>query len=168
MPSEVLNEKKSTNLQRWWVAFIMAIIPVLLVVALRDHPTYISSTNILNLPKINEVFLSRDSIHMNERVELPYSVNGFPGETLNFHIVLTYMPAESSVFWVIPDDCVDNLVVNATKIELPEAAVEHRCDWQQGFRIDLQPYLHEGKNDIDFAIYNKKGKTGLTFEPILK
>lgn len=168
MPSNPQAPPSFTLTERWRIAIMLLVIPILAVLYLRNANSYMTDSGEILLPRITEVRLQRGTETAEKIIELPFSDSGIPQENLRFTIALMYKPNESGLFLIIPDDCVNELVVNSTKVDVIGDALEHRCDWKNGFRMDLTPYLHEGSNTISIAIYNIKGKTGLTFEPILK
>jgi len=94
----------------------------------------------------------------------PYYRVGVDGEKLNFNFRIAYAPGQWASYQIIPDDCLEALEINGKSIELSAEAKAQRCNWHQGFKIDLKPYLHEGSNDVHILVRNISGWTGLNMQ----
>jgi len=163
MPSEPF-----TTTQRLWVLAFIVLVPVALAFAFKDkQPEHKIITSGL-FPVIEEARVTRSSEPGEQKVTLPYNVPGKRDEVLEYRIVLTYAAGQSPVFWLTPDDCVETIKINDANIELQGDALSHRCDWQDGFRLDLGAYLKEGINELVIKITNKTGPTGLALVSIMK
>lgn len=62
---------------------------------------------------------------------------------------------------ITPDDCVENIFINEKNVSLGEIK-GGRCDWNNGFDIDLSGYLNYGENNISIKVKDYGGKFGLS------
>lgn len=67
----------------------------------------------------------------------------------------------SRVFRIIPDDRIESLQVNGTRISLAKLSPHQRKDYDKGFQYDLSPYLHTGENQVVAKYFDRGGLMGL-------
>ena len=120
-----------------------------------------------SLPAITAATLLSSVDQKTVPVQLPYTKQrGARGELLDFTITLAFSHGQSTIFEIIPDDCVDEMKVNDMVVPLAGQAEAKRCNWRTGFAIDLQNFLKPGDNVIKLRIRNVNGPTGLHFKPL--
>ena len=169
MPSNLPKLNSFTIKQRLIMAAVIVLLPIILVISIKDHTQQIYTLNRDGLfPKIQQVMFSSNMGQDEREIKLPFYYDGKHDEKLFFKITLDYSPEKSGVFWLTPDDCVESINVNDTDIHLNEEQDKRRCSWNRGFRLDLTSFLQTGNNDINIVITNKNGRTGLAFDSILK
>jgi hypothetical protein len=69
------------------------------------------------------------------------------------------------MFHLTPDDCLDVLEINGKEVQLTGEALAQRCNWTQGFTMDLQPHLKKGSNKVHVLVRNIGGWVGLDVTP---
>ena len=98
------------------------------------------------------------------QTELPHYVNGKLDEIYHFEADLEHKIFSSAYVKIIPDDCVESISING--INIPISEIKGRCDWIDGFKIDVEPYLVNSTNTISLDIKNRDGRAGLNILPI--
>ena len=98
----------------------------------------------------------------NKQTQLPYEQQAKPGP-FQFRTVIQDFQFETGLLRITPDDCVESLSINDASIPLP-ASRDQQCDYQNGFVVDVGPYLKTGSNILLFTITNKGGPVGLRLE----
>jgi hypothetical protein len=103
----------------------------------------------------------------NETIDIafPYHRPGVDKEKLDINFRINYAGGQKALFHITPDDCVDMLEINGKEIELTGEALAQRCNWTQGFTMDLRPYLNKGSNKVHFLVRNISGWVGLNVAP---
>jgi hypothetical protein len=162
MPSDTAFSYK----QRLWIISAIFFLPVILIYTLSGAPTYTLLQVDPQLPVITEVYVQRNGEEQEHKIALPFNVDANDNELFNFRVSLDYAHGQSGIFWFKGDDCVRQIIVGDTKVELSEDTKNHLCDWEDGFRLDLSGYLQPGKNDILIEVMNNSGKSSLFFKPI--
>ena len=97
-----------------------------------------------------------------KQTQLPYEQQA-PVGPFQFRTVIQDFQFETGLLRITPDDCVESLSINDASILLP-ASRNQQCDYQNGFVIDVGPYLKTGSNILLFNITNTGGPVGLRLE----
>ena len=116
-------------------------------------------------PVISDVTVLSSANRKVLNVSFPSYRDGLNGEMLDFNFKVAYAAGQPALFHITPDDCLEKLEVNGKEIGLTAEANTKRCDWQGGFSMDLQPYLHEGSNNVHILVRNISGWVGLNVQP---
>lgn len=98
-------------------------------------------------------------------ITFPYHRPGVDKEKLDVNFVINYEKGQKALFRLVPDDCLDVLEINGKEVELTGEALAQRCNWTQGFTIDLQPHLKKGANKVHVLVRNIGGWVGLDAAP---
>lgn len=103
----------------------------------------------------------------NETIEFafPYHRPGVDKEKLEINFKINYEKSQKAMFHFTPDDCLDVFEINGKEIELTGEALAQRCNWTQGFTMDLKPYLVKGSNKVRIIVRNIGGWVGLDVAP---
>ncbi len=92
-------------------------------------------------------------------VSLPYSLK-IPGkQILHLDADIIRFPFSTTTLRIIPDDCIETLLVNGQFIDL--RALKGRCDWSHGMTVDLGDRLHHGTNRLEITVAKKDGVGGI-------
>jgi hypothetical protein len=83
-----------------------------------------------------------------------------------FSLSLVYTKGQTTLFQIIPDDCFEEFMIGKQSIFEKIKSMRGRCDWQNGITIDLKPYLKDGSNEVQIAVRNNTGATGLNIIPV--
>lgn len=95
--------------------------------------------------------LSRVSPSANSR----YEVNG----------KISFRWAASRILHITPDDEVKRIVINGKEADLSAIPADRLRDWQNGFSLDVGPYVHKGQNDISIVFDDYGGNMGMAINP---
>jgi len=98
-----------------------------------------------------------------EDIKLPYLFNGEKSEefTVSFNL---FVKNKSFVkFNVIPDDCIQEILINGEKFPLD--GINGLCDYSKGAYFDFSKYVQKGLNSFEIRILNHGGPGGLQFQP---
>ena len=98
----------------------------------------------------------------NKQTQLPYEQQA-PVGPFQFRTVIQDFQFETGLLRITPDDCVESLSINDASIPLP-ASRDQQCDYQNGFVVDVGPYLKMGSNILLLNITNTGGPVGLRLE----
>ncbi|MCL2259770.1 MAG: glycosyltransferase family 39 protein [Fibromonadales bacterium] len=97
-----------------------------------------------------------------ENIKLPYSVKMEANEVFFISFKLYVKNNKSAQFNVIPDDCIEEILINGEKFPLD--GINGLCDYSRGAYIDFSKYTQKGLNDFEFRIINKGFPGGLRLE----
>ncbi len=86
-----------------------------------------------------------------------------PGE-LQGSFSLYLPPLHPRTFRVIPDLCLEELIINGRAVGDPAL---HTCDIVQGTTLHLGPWLHAGTNTVAFRVQNDGGGAAFALRPSL-
>lgn len=92
-------------------------------------------------------------------VRMPYTLKESGRKQLDFDTTVQVNALTSAQIKIIPDDCIESLRVNRQHVDISQ--LRGRCDWTKGIRVDLEPFLHEGKNRLEITVQKKDGIGGL-------
>jgi hypothetical protein len=97
-----------------------------------------------------------------ENIKLPYSIDTEKGEILYFSFNLSIKNKKSAKYNVIPDNCIQKILINGEKFSLD--GIKGLCDYSNGAHFDFSEYVQEGLNNFEFQIINEGGPGGLRVE----
>jgi len=97
-----------------------------------------------------------------EDVKLPYSANMENDEVFFVSYDLEVKDKKTAKFNVIPDDCLQEILINGKKFPLD--GVKGLCDYTSGVHIDFSEYVNEGLNHFIFRVFNNGGPGSLRVE----
>ena len=95
-------------------------------------------------------------------VQLPYEEQA-PKMQFDIRAVIQRNQFKTNHLKIIPDDCLNDLTINNFLVALP-ASMTLRCDYQNGFVIDVGDYLKPGDNILTFRMINHGGPAKLRLE----
>lgn len=104
-------------------------------------------------PKISDIKLTRNNI--TEDIDFPYLTNDMPGGEVFFISFNLSVKNESAKFNVIPDDCIQEILINGKKFPLD--GIQGLCDCEKGAYFDFSKYVQNGLNSLEFRIVNSGG-----------
>ncbi len=110
--------------------------------------------------EMSDIKITRNNI--TEDIKLPYSVGMVDGETFSISFDLSVKDKKTAKFNVIPDDCIQEILINGEKFPLD--GISGLCDYQRGIYFDFSEYVQEGLNRFEFRIKNIGGPAGLRIE----
>jgi len=125
------------------------------------------------LPLLAVAYLIVTSAHLNisdariirnnqiEYIKLPHSANMGANETFFVSFNLR-KNNKTTKFTIIPDDCIQEILVNGEKI--PLNGVKGLCDYFNGAKFDFSKYVKEGLNHFELQMRNNGGPGGLRIE----
>jgi len=95
-------------------------------------------------------------------IELPYRIETEPDHAF-YRYKATFRarglpPADVRI---IPDDCVQSILVNGHIVSLDKPVWGGICDYNEGFVLDIGRFLHSGDNQFELVVENKWGIHGL-------
>lgn len=96
-------------------------------------------------------------------VSLPYFVNGAKNSFEAYKVTLQNNNPLIRYYQIVPDDCVESLKINDTIVPLNSEI--NRCNYSDGFSIDLSSYGTSKVVNIDLVIRNNGGKYGINIFP---
>jgi hypothetical protein len=99
-------------------------------------------------------------------ITVPYFVNGAKNTSEQYKVTIQNHYHLITHYQIVPDDCVESLKINNTTIQLNSEP--NRCNYSDGFSIDLSPYNASDEITIDITIQNSGGKYGINFFPNFK
>jgi hypothetical protein len=97
-----------------------------------------------------------------QQCELPLRMKTDGDEDLTVRFELTVDLFSPSSFLIVPDDCLDALIVNGQAVDDPSLPV---CDYTNGAIIDLSPVLWSGRNTVEAIIRNNGGDAQFLIKP---
>lgn len=80
------------------------------------------------------------------------------GDILTVTTVMTLQSWHPKLFILRPDDCITALTING--IRVPSEMVQF-CEYGEGRRVDLSPYVHPGTNDVRILLSDSGGLGGI-------
>jgi len=110
--------------------------------------------------EISDVKITRNGV--TENIKLPYLVDMKSGETFFISYNLLVKDKKTAKFNVIPDDCIQEILINGEKFPLD--GVSGLCDYHKGVYFDFSKYVQEDLNHFEFRITNNGGPGGLQIE----
>ena len=99
-------------------------------------------------------------------IEFPYHRDGVDKEVIDVRFKVKYEKGQTAFFHMVGDDCVDKIEVNDEEVKLTGTALAQRCNWNEGFDIDLKPFLNKGSNKVHVVVRNIAGWVGFHIVPI--
>jgi len=97
-----------------------------------------------------------------KNIELPYSTWMEDNEIFLISYDLSIKNKKTAKFNVIPDDCIQEILVNGKNFPLD--GIQGLCDYTGGANFDFSEYVKEGLNHFEFRIRNGGGLGGLRIE----
>jgi hypothetical protein len=110
--------------------------------------------------EISDVKITRNG--KTENIKLPYSVDMVNNEEFFISYNLSIKNKKTAKFNVIPDDCIQEILINGEKF--PLEGIKGLCDYLKGVYFDFSKYVHDGLNHFEFRIKNTGGPGGLQIE----
>ncbi|MDR0516067.1 MAG: glycosyltransferase family 39 protein [Fibromonadaceae bacterium] len=134
------SQMKMKNILREPLLYLLPLLIALFLVIVFIHP------------KISDVKLTRNNV--TENVKLPYTINMHHNEVFfaSFNLTLRNKTAK---FNIIPDDCIQEILINGKKF--PLAGIQGLCDCDKGANFDFSEYVHKGVNHFEVRIINSGG-----------
>jgi 4-amino-4-deoxy-L-arabinose transferase-like glycosyltransferase len=103
--------------------------------------------------KVLDVKITRNNI--TENVKLPYIVDMPHNEVFFAAFNLLVKNNEFAKFNIIPDDCIQEILINGKSFPLD--GIQGLCDCTKGANFDFSKYVQEGLNHFEFRIINSGG-----------
>jgi len=97
-----------------------------------------------------------------ENVKLPYSADMAGGEVFFVSCNLSVKDKKNAKFRVIPDDCIQEILINGEKFPLD--GIQGLCSYTRGVYLDFSKYVREGLNHFEFRIKNIEWSGGFKVE----
>jgi hypothetical protein len=110
--------------------------------------------------EISDVKITRNNITKN--IQMPYLANMAKDEVFLISFKLYVKNKKSVKFNVVPDDCIQEILINGEKF--PLYGIDGLCDYQNGIHFDFSKYVLEGMNSFELRIMNTGGPGGLRVE----
>jgi 4-amino-4-deoxy-L-arabinose transferase and related glycosyltransferases of PMT family len=110
--------------------------------------------------EISDVKIMRNG--KTENIQLPYSIEMESGEIFFISYNLLVKDKKTAKFKVIPDDCIQEILINGEKFPLDN--IKGLCDYSKGVYLDFSKYVQEGLNHFEFRIINSGAPGGLRVE----
>ncbi len=119
-----------------------------------------------NIENINLKILSKPGSQP-EKIKLPHAIKeNMDDVRLEYSLTLQHQQNAKTIYQIVPDDCVEKFEINGKPVDREGEYQQNRCNWQNGFNIDLKPYLKVGANNVVIEVKNGKGPTGFTINSI--
>jgi len=99
-------------------------------------------------------------------ITLPYTVWMPKDEVFSISFNLFVKDKETAKFKMVPDDCIEEILVNGEKF--PLYGIEGLCDYKKGVDFDFSKHIQEGSNSFELRMMNKGGSGGLRVETPLE
>jgi len=87
-----------------------------------------------------------------ESIKLPYTAKMRGGSVFSISYNLSVKDKKTAKFQVIPDDCIQEILINDAKFPLD--GIKGLCDYRNGAYFDFSEYVKEGINRFEFRIKN--------------
>jgi len=97
-----------------------------------------------------------------EDIKMPYSFNGETSEVFTVSFNLSIKNETSARFNVIPDDCIQEILINGK--EFPLNGINGLCDYSKGVYLDFSKYVQKGLNFFEIRVQNHGGPGGLQIQ----
>ncbi|MDR0516066.1 MAG: glycosyltransferase family 39 protein [Fibromonadaceae bacterium] len=97
-----------------------------------------------------------------ESIILPYATDMARDEVFFVSFNLSVKSNKSVKLNIIPDDCLQELLINGEKFPLDK--IKGLCDYTRGAYFDFSKYVQEGLNHFEFRIINTDGSGGMRVE----
>jgi len=110
--------------------------------------------------EFSDIKITRDG--KTENIELPFSIGMEDNEIFSISYNLSIKDKKTAKFNVIPDDCIEEVLINGKKFPLD--GIQGLCDYTGGVNFDFSEYVKKGLNHFDFRIRNGGGPAGLRVE----
>ena len=94
-----------------------------------------------------------------QKISLPYKSNSEPNEIIKFNFTIKAGLFSNRWIRIIPDDCIQEIKIN--NISVPLDVNVDRCNWQDGFYINIGKYLKKGCNPVEITLLNAGGIYGI-------
>jgi len=104
-------------------------------------------------PEVLETKITRNGI--TENVKLPYIVDMPHNEAFFVSFDLLVKNNKFAKFNVIPDDCIQEILINGKNFPLD--GIQGLCDCAKGANFDFSKYVQNGSNHFEFRIINSGG-----------
>jgi len=104
-------------------------------------------------PEISDVKLIRNNIP--DSIKLPYKVNNMPRDEVFFVSFNLRVKHEIAKVNIIPDDCIQEILINGKKFPLD--GIQGLCDCEKGANFDFSGYIQNGLNLFEIRIINSGG-----------
>jgi len=110
--------------------------------------------------EISDIKITRNGI--TENIKLPYSIDMADNAVFFISYDLSIKDKKTAKFNVIPDDCIQEILINKEKFPLD--SIKGLCDYHKGVYFDFSEYVQEGLNHFEFRMTNTGGPGGLQIE----
>lgn len=115
----------------------------------------------LSAPKINNVkLIGADGSKLN--ITLPFYAGNFPTGRFIFKGTLESNYYTQGMVRIIPDDHVLSIRINNRDVPLDSIDEARLRDYENGFYVNLAPYLQNGENTVEITVKNYGGRFGLS------
>lgn len=94
--------------------------------------------------------------------ELPLRITTDENADITVKFFLRTTIVSPSHFLIIPDDCLQQFIVNGSPVDDPSIPL---CDYTKGHTFDLGTQLHTGNNTIEAVIHNNGGSAVFLLQP---
>ena len=105
-----------------------------------------------------------DATGVQGSITLPWRFSGEPANRTIRVQTRLHAPWLLGHWRIVPDDELLELRVNGQQVNLGNIPPERLRDWNQGFGIDLSPWLKTGENSFEMRIRNDGGNGGLNLK----
>ncbi len=121
------------------------------------------------MPAVSKIVAKSSVTGKTTDITFPYHRDGSaPDEKIDVTFKVDYAKGQTGLFHITPDDCLDLIEVNGKTVALTGDALAQKCNWQQGFTLDLTQYLSKGTNNVHALVRNTGGWVGFDFVPVAK
>jgi len=127
----------------------------------------IASFIFLHVVKIDFYNTTFKSDSLSQAITFPY-LDKNPPKKEKF-VITTYFnhgDYSSNTLKIVPDDCVENIILNDKKVDISSYSRQQLCDYKSGFTIDVEQYLVNGNNRLTLMINDYGGARGVDINEI--
>lgn len=98
-----------------------------------------------------------------QHCEIPLRVETTENVQLHMWFTLRTNVFSPSMFLIVPDDCLQELIINGQSVNDPSFPL---CDYTDGKKMDLGAFLKHGNNRIEAVLHNNGGNGGMRFQAV--
>ena len=111
--------------------------------------------------------IQEEATKIEQNIVFPYNKKSTSIKEYIYTGIITRKILSRRVIKIIPDDCIEYIKINNINVSLAHIDKNSLCDWTNGFKLNIGPYLKIGENEFEIKVNDKgSGQYGLSVDSI--